>query len=212
MRSRGSWEEEIRRQLLESAEVQRLAAEVCYRPIFQAASAIADSLRQRGKLLLCGNGGSAADAQHIAAELIGRLGPGRERVPLAALALTTDTSALTALGNDYGFAAVFQRQVAALGRPGDVLLAISTSGRSENVLRAVAEAREVGMTTIGLSGGDGGPLANAVDIKITVPSRETTRIQEAHIAIGHVICWLVESLLFGEGKEEALWATGRISG
>ena len=203
--------DEARRQLLDSAEVKRRAADWCSDAIGRAAEAIADSLGRGGKLLVCGNGGSAADAQHIAAELVGRLRPGQDRPPLSAIALTTDTSVLTALGNDYGFQFIFQRQLEALAWPGDVLLAISTSGGSENVLRAVAEARARGMTTIGLTGGDGGPLANAVDIDIVVPSEDVARIQEAHIAIGHILCGLVESMLLEEVKQET-WVTGSAKG
>ena len=147
-------------------------------------------LRDGGKILLCGNGGSAADCQHIAAELTGRFI--EERPPLAAIALSTDTSALTCIGNDYSFAEVFARQVQALGRAGDCLIAISTSGNSANVLKAVAEANKVGIRTIGLSGRDGGALLLEADICIVVPSNVTARIQEAHILIGHTMCGGVE--------------------
>lgn len=204
------WREEIRRQLLESAEVKQRTAERCGDAILGAAQAVAAALRCGGKLLACGNGGSAADAQHIAAELVGRLRPGPPRPALPAIALTTDSSALTALGNDYGFEFVFQRQLQALARPGDVLLAISTSGRSQNVLRAVAEAASLGVATIALTGGDGGRLAQMANIAVRVPSDDGQRIQEAHIAIGHILCGLVESML-AEVQEEA-WVTGRTSG
>ncbi|MFQ6020278.1 MAG: SIS domain-containing protein [Dehalococcoidia bacterium] len=210
MRRHDDWEDKIRDQLLESAEVKRRAARVCCPAIQRAAEIIADCLRSGGKLLVCGNGGSAADAQHIAAELVGRLRPGSERPPLAAIALTTDTSALTALANDYGYEMVFQRQVEALGRQGDVLLAISTSGRSQNVLRAVAAAASRGMTSVGLSGG-AGLLAAVVDVEVVVPSEDGQRIQEAHIAIGHIICGLVESLLSTEAKEQPAWVTGSVT-
>jgi D-sedoheptulose 7-phosphate isomerase len=152
-----------------------------------------DCLRAGGKLLLCGNGGSAADCQHLAAELTGRLV--RDRRPLAALALTTDTSALTCIANDYSFADVFARQVTALGRPGDCLVAVSTSGNSENVIRAVQAAREAGMTVIGLLGRDGGKLAALCDTSIVVPAQSTARIQEAHIFIGHTLCGMAEQAL-----------------
>jgi D-sedoheptulose 7-phosphate isomerase len=154
---------------------------------------VAACLREGGKLMLCGNGGSAADCQHIAAELTGRLV--HDRRPLAAMALTTDTSALTCISNDYSFADVFVRQVSALGRRGDCLLAISTSGNSENVIRAVQAARECGMTVIGLLGRDGGKLASLCDETIVVPAQSTARIQEAHIFIGHTLCGLVEQAL-----------------
>lgn len=158
-----------------------------------AALAIAACLRRGGKLMLCGNGGSAADSQHIAAELTGRFV--HDRRPLSALALTTDTSALTCIGNDYAFDQVFVRQVQALGRPGDCLLALSTSGRSANVLQAVDAAALGGMHTIGLLGGDGGPLRERCHQAVVVPSTTTARIQEAHIFIGHNLCALIEEAL-----------------
>jgi D-sedoheptulose 7-phosphate isomerase len=158
-----------------------------------AAQTIARCLQRGGKLLLCGNGGSAADCQHIAAELTGRFI--KDRRPLAALALTTDTSALTCISNDYAFDQVFVRQVQALGRPGDCLLALSTSGRSANVLKAVEAALELGLDTIALSGGEGGPLRACCQQAIVVPSHTTARIQEAHIFIGHSLCGLVEEAL-----------------
>jgi D-sedoheptulose 7-phosphate isomerase len=151
---------------------------------------VVDSLAAGGKLMLCGNGGSAADSQHIAAELTGRFVA--DRPPLSAVALTTDTSALTCIGNDYAFADVFERQVRALGRRGDCLLGISTSGHSENVIRAVAAASALGIRTLGLLGRDGGRLASMCELAIVVPSPVTARIQEAHILIGHTLCGLVE--------------------
>jgi D-sedoheptulose 7-phosphate isomerase len=163
----------------------------------RAIGIVADALGSRQKLLLFGNGGSAADAQHIAAEFVGRFT--RERRALPALALTTDTSALTAIANDYGYDEVFARQVRALGARGDVALAISTSGKSPSVLRAVDACREIGITTIGLTGGDGGALAGAADVSLRVSaSRLPARIQETHILIGHVLCELVDRRLFGE--------------
>jgi len=160
---------------------------------------IAGALRDGRKLLLFGNGGSAADAQHIAAEFVGRFL--RERRPLPAIALTTDTSALTAIGNDYGFDDVFARQVRALGVRGDVALAISTSGRSPNVLRAVEAARDGGLKVVALTGGDGGALAAAADVSLRVSaSTLSARIQETHILIGHVICELVDQRLFGDAS------------
>ena len=163
----------------------------------RAIGIVADALGRGKKLLLFGNGGSAADAQHIAAEFVGRFM--RERRPLPAIALTTDTSALTSIANDYGYDDVFARQVRALAMAGDVALAISTSGRSPSVLRAAAACRELGVTTIGLTGGDGGELARAVDLSLRVSaSRLSARIQETHILVGHVICELVDRRLFGE--------------
>ncbi len=149
-----------------------------------------------GRLLVCGNGGSAADAQHIVAELVGRFE--RDRPGWPALALTVNTSVLTAVANDHGFAAVFARQVEALGRPGDVLLAISTSGRSPNCLAAVAAARERGLVTAGFTGGDGGELTAAVDIPLVAPAAVTARIQEIHILWGHLLCALLEAARDGE--------------
>lgn len=159
----------------------------------EASRLIAERMRAGGKLMICGNGGSAADSQHIAAEFTGRFIV--DRKPLAALALSTDTSALTCIGNDYSFDEVFARQVGGLGRTGDCLIGVSTSGNSENVIRAVAVAREFGITTIGLLGRDGGKLASLCDQSVIVPSRDTARIQEAHILIGHTICGAVEQLL-----------------
>ena len=164
--------------------------------LVRAIELVASALAAGGKVLLFGNGGSAADAQHIAAELVGRfIG---ERKALPAIALTTDTSALTAIANDYGYDEVFARQVRALGRPGDVAIGISTSGNSPSVILAVDAARAAGLTTIGLTGGNGGKLANAVDVCLPVSaSTLSCRIQETHILIGHVICELVERRLFG---------------
>jgi D-sedoheptulose 7-phosphate isomerase len=156
-----------------------------------AAARMAGCLRAGGKLMFCGNGGSAADSQHLAAEFTGRFL--NDRPPLAALALSTDSSALTCIANDYAFDQVFERQLRALGRRGDVLVAISTSGHSANVLRAVRAARELGIATIGLLGRDGGALAGLCDIAVVVPSQTTARIQEAHIFIGHVWCAMVEA-------------------
>jgi D-sedoheptulose 7-phosphate isomerase len=165
----------------------------------RAGELLVEALRAGHKLLLFGNGGSAADAQHIAAELVGRLQ--RERRPLPALALTTDTSALTAIGNDYGYDEVFARQLRALGAAGDVAIAISTSGRSPNVLRAVEACHAVGVRVVGLTGGDGGALAGMADVALRVSaSRVANRIQETHILIGHVLCELVDRALFGDGE------------
>lgn len=162
-------------------------------PVVTAAGLMARSLEQGGKLMFCGNGGSAADSQHLAAEFTGRFV--HDRRPLAAMALSTDTSALTSIANDYAFAEVFERQVVALGRPGDCLVGISTSGNSENVVRAFAAARRQGLTSIGLLGRDGGRLAAAGDVSILVPCETTARIQEAHIFVGHNLCALVERAL-----------------
>lgn len=161
-------------------------------PAEAAAVRMAQCLRDGGKLMFCGNGGSAADSQHLAAEFTGRFL--NDRRPLAALALSTDSSALTCIANDYAFDQVFERQVRALGRNGDVLVGISTSGNSANVLRAVRAARELGVATIGLLGRDGGQLARLCEMSVVVPSPITARIQEAHIFIGHNWCAMVEAM------------------
>ena len=161
--------------------------------IEEAAGLIQATLSRGGKLLLCGNGGSAADSQHIAAELTGRFI--KDRRPLAAVALSTDTSALTCIANDYSFDEVFSRQVMALGQRGDCLLGISTSGNSRNIIRAADAARAAGIHVIGLLGRDGGALRALCDVPIVVPSSTTARIQEAHIFIGHTLCAMVEEAL-----------------
>lgn len=158
--------------------------------IEKAAQLIISSLKKGGKLILFGNGGSAADAQHIAAELVGRFK--KERKALPAIALTTNTSILTAIANDYGYEQVFKRQVEALAGKNDVVFGISTSGNAKNVIEAVESAGRMGIVTIGLTGGDGGELAKAAGLSIIVPSENTPRIQESHITIGHIICELVE--------------------
>jgi D-sedoheptulose 7-phosphate isomerase len=154
---------------------------------------IARSMAAGGTLMVCGNGGSAADAQHIAAELTGRFF--RDRRPLRALALHANTSSLTAIGNDYGYEEVFAREIGAHGRPGDVLLAISTSGNSRNVLRAIEAARKKDIAVVGLTGGPGGRMRELCDVCLCVPSNSTPRIQECHILIGHTICELLENVL-----------------
>ncbi|WP_456429119.1 D-sedoheptulose 7-phosphate isomerase [Nitratifractor sp.] len=158
--------------------------------IAEAAEMIVRTLNEGGKVLLCGNGGSAADAQHIAAELTGRFK--KERRALPAVALTTDTSALTAIGNDYGYERVFERQVEALARKGDLLIGISTSGNSENVLLALEAARRLECMTLGLSGRNGGRMNEHCDLNLIVPSDDTARIQEMHIMIGHLLCQQVD--------------------
>jgi D-sedoheptulose 7-phosphate isomerase len=165
--------------------------------IAEIAEIIAGALSGGKKLLLAGNGGSAADAQHIAGEFLSRLN--YDRAPLPAVALTTDGSVLTAVGNDYGFEQVFERQVAGLGQPGDVLVAISTSGRSRNILRAVAAARSRRITAIGLTGRAGGEMPAACDRCLCAPSDETPIIQQLHITAAHIICGLVEERLFPRG-------------
>lgn len=189
-------EELVRAHFNNSADVKRLAADACASQVCEAASAIAKSVSAGGKILLCGNGGSAADCQHMAAEFVSRLTADFVRPAIAAIALTTDTSFLTAYTNDIDFEGVFSRQVEALGKAGDVLIGISTSGRSRNVLRAATEARKRGMSVIILMGTDG-PLAEIADVAIKVPSASTQHIQETHLAIEHVICHLVERQVYG---------------
>ncbi len=185
----------LERELLDCAALaQRMSGEGAA-AILTAVERITASFKAGGKLLLCGNGGSAADCQRMAAELVSRLSRERERPGLPALALTTDTSFLTAYSNDYGFEGVFERQVEAHGRRGDVLIAISTSGNSQNVIRAVRRARAMGMTTIGLLG-EGGALTGLVDCPVVVPSRDTQRIQEVLLCVEHILCDLTESSLF----------------
>ncbi|NPB05168.1 MAG: D-sedoheptulose 7-phosphate isomerase [Aquificae bacterium] len=179
----------------ESAEIKLAFVEKYAHQIEEVARLLAERLRAGGTLYLFGNGGSAADAQHIAAELVGRFA--KDRPPLRAVALTTDTSVLTALGNDYGFETVFERQVEAFVEKTDAVIGISTSGRSANVVRALKRAKEKGALTVAFTGGDGGFLREVADYAFVVPSFETPRIQECHITLGHTLCELVERLVFG---------------
>jgi D-sedoheptulose 7-phosphate isomerase len=177
----------------DSQAVQKAVLDKQTALIEKAAQTVAACLKKGNKVLFFGNGGSAADSQHLAAELVGRYL--KERRPLAAIALTTDTSILTAVGNDYGFGRVFERQIEALARAGDVAIAISTSGNSQNVLLGIEKAKRLGVTTIGLCGGSGGRMKTLVDLAIVVPSEKTPRIQECQIMIGHIICERVDELL-----------------
>ena len=186
--------ENIKKSLLESSDLKKQVAQEYSEIIEQAINLICESLRNDKKVLLMGNGGSAADAQHIAGELIGRFKMERSSIP--AIALTTDTSIITALGNDYGFDQIFARQIESLGCEGDIVVAISTSGNSKNVIEALKISRKNKMKSIGLLGCGGGLIKQLVDIPIVVPSYNTPRIQEAHIAIGHVICEEIEKKLF----------------
>jgi len=189
-----STSEAIRALFVESDRVRQVFLKEETERLSRAVELIGERLAAGGKLLLFGNGGSAADAQHIATEFVGRLQ--RDRQAIAAIALTTDTSALTAIANDYGYDQVFARQVEALGRQGDVALAISTSGRSPSVLKAVEACRQRGIAVVGLTGGTGGDLAAAADVSLCVSaSTSSSRIQETHILVGHIICELVEHRL-----------------
>ena len=182
--------------LRESARTKEAVIAECIPDIVAASRLVAEAMANGRKLMICGNGGSAADSQHIAAEFVSVLNLSFPRQGLPAIALTTDSSMLTASANDFGFEGVFSRQVQALGRSGDVLLGITTSGNSKNVVAAIAYAHEMGIKTIGLTGGRNGKIDLAVDVAICVPSTSTQHIQELHIAIGHILCDLVERSLF----------------
>lgn len=185
----------IQDQLDESAATKKKMFEACAGDILKAVDAIFNALNNKKKILLCGNGGSAADSQHMATELVIRMNkPNRPAVP--AIALTTDTSMLTAGGNDIGFENIFSRQIEALGQTGDILIAISTSGKSENINRAINEAKKRGLTVIGFLGKDGGNSKNLVDVPIIIPSNDTQRIQEGHITLAHIICGIIENEMF----------------
>ncbi len=192
-------EQSIQQQFFDSADLKYAAAEILAKPIADAVNAVVGCITAGGKVMACGNGGSASDAQHFAAEFVGRFE--RERPGLAAIALTTDSSILTAVGNDYDFNSIFSKQVQALGSPGDVLIAISTSGNSANVLAAVEAARAKEMTVIALTGRGGGKLRERLgetDVHICVPHERTARIQEVHILALHCLCDAVDLQLLGE--------------
>jgi D-sedoheptulose 7-phosphate isomerase len=192
-------EQRIQQQFFESADLKYAAAETLTRPIADAVDTIIGAITAGGKVLACGNGGSAGDAQHFAAEFVGRFE--RERPGLAAVSLSTDTSIITAVANDYAFEQIFSKQVLALGHPGDVLLAISTSGNSANVIAAIDAARQKDMTVIALTGRDGGKingLLTETDVHICVPHQRTARIQEVHLLVIHCICDAVDLQLLGE--------------
>ena len=193
---------EVRHHLMESARLKEEIAQQGVDLIVTAAGLIARAMQSGGKVLLCGNGGSAADCQHMAAEFVSRLHGDFARPGLPAVALTTDTSFLTAFANDCGFDGVFECQVQTLGQPGDILIGISTSGNSMNVVRAMEAAVKLGMTTIALTG-RGGHLAETAQVTIPVPHTHTLYIQEAHLAIEHILCSLVEQYLFGRRDEGA---------
>lgn len=193
------FEGEARGHLLESAEITRKTADRCTDSILRAAMLIVETYRGDGKVLLCGNGGSAADCQHVAAELMSRLTKDLDRPGLAALALTTDTSFLTAYTNDFGFDSIYARQTQAIGKPKDVLIGISTSGNSNNVVQAVKLADSMGMHTIGLMG-EGGLLGELVECPIIIPSRDAQYIQEALLSVEHIICQIVERALFAQPR------------
>jgi D-sedoheptulose 7-phosphate isomerase len=193
--------ERVAAHFADSAQLKLAAAQALAGPIARAVEVMCACLRAGGKVLACGNGGSAADAQHFAAELVNRFE--RERPPLAAVSLAADTSNLTSIANDYGYEQVFEKQVRALGRKGDVLLAISTSGNSPSVVRAMAAARELGLVTVALTGRGGGKLGAALgagDVHVCVPHERTMRIQEVHLLALHCLCDGIDTLLFGARK------------
>jgi D-sedoheptulose 7-phosphate isomerase len=194
-----SLEASVRSHFEDSARLKQESAKLLSAPVARAIGLMSASLKAGGKILACGNGGSAADAQHFAAELVNRFE--RERPPLASIALTTDTSTLTSIANDYGYEQVFEKQLRALGRKGDVLLAISTSGKSPSVVAAVRAARELGLRTVALSGNGGGPMGGllaAEDVHICVPHTRTMRIQEVHLLVLHCLCDGIDTQLFGD--------------
>ncbi|MCG6957415.1 MAG: SIS domain-containing protein [Gemmatimonadetes bacterium] len=188
--------DQIRDQLAALADLATVVGRDLATPVADLVELVLHTLERGGKLMFCGNGGSAADAQHLAAEYVVRFE--RPRGPLAALALTTDTSILTAGGNDYGFESVFERQVRALGRPGDLLILHSTSGESENLIRAAAGAREVGVATVALLAKGGGRLKDLVDVSLVFPTSTTARAQELQLTVGHIVCDLVDRAMAGE--------------
>ena len=190
MRSRRYFSDRIKGIIESSISTKRSLLDTQSGEIEQAASAIISAVKKGGKLIVFGNGGSAADSQHIVAELVGRFQ--KERMAIPAIALTTNTSSLTAIANDYGYDVSFSRQLEALAKKGDVALGISTSGNAKNVIEAAKKAKGLGLTVIGLTGGRGGRIARIADINIAVPSDVTARIQESHILIGHILCELVE--------------------
>lgn len=190
-------QEIIQKEIQDSIYTKSQLLELEKDSILKAGKILANSLKLGGKILFCGNGGSSCDAAHIAAELVVRYKSGNERKALPAIALGTDHAIVTACSNDYGYKEVFSRQVEAYGREGDVLVGISTSGNSENVIQAMLKAKEIKLQTISLLGGNGGKLAGLADCQIIVPSTITARIQESHILIGHIFCSIIEKELFG---------------
>jgi len=184
----------IEEAFLEATELRKKSLEVMRNDIAKASNICIESILNGGKVILMGNGGSAADAQHIAAELVGRFL--KERSAIAGISLTTNSSILTCLGNDYGYDYIFERQMEALGRPGDVAIGISTSGNSENVYKALQKAQQIGIKTIGLLGKDGGKIAAVCDLPLMVPSSNTPRVQEIHILIGHILSDEIERAVY----------------
>ena len=187
--------DKIQEKLLESIQVKEELIHSCIGRIVEIVECIIECLKRGGKIILFGNGGSAADSQHLAAEFVGRFK--KDRRALSAVALTTDTSIFTSLANDYGYEVIFAKQIEALGNKGDVAIGISTSGKAKNVVMGIKQAKDMGLQTVALTGGDGGILAKVANTSLIVPSKITARIQEAHITIGHIICELAEEALCG---------------
>lgn len=198
------WELVAREHLSESIRVKQATAQDCLPDLLAAVDLLTDAFSQGKKLLICGNGGSAADAQHLAAEFISTLSTAFPRKALPAIALTTDSSTLTSRANDYGFDEVFSRQVEAFGQPGDVLLSISTSGGSKNCVAAMKSAIAAGVRNIALVGGSGGEMAGLADVAIVVPSNQTMHVQESHLALYHILCHIVERKLNPEMAEKEI--------
>ncbi|MCM8799557.1 MAG: D-sedoheptulose 7-phosphate isomerase [Candidatus Omnitrophica bacterium] len=190
--------DKIKKILLESIQVKEKLIQNYTEKILEITEAIIDSLKKGGKVILFGNGGSAADSQHIAAELIGRFKKDRQALP--AIALTTDTSILTSLANDYGYETIFEKQIEGLAKKEDIVIAISTSGKAKNVIRAIDKAKKMGIKTISFTGKGGGELTKITDISLVVPSNSTARIQEAHITVGHIICEIIEDTFCNDKK------------
>lgn len=191
--------------LQESIKVKQATLEKCMDSILSAAQLIVNTFLSGGKVLLCGNGGSAADCQHIATELVNTLSKNFFRPSLPALSLTTDTSVITSFSNDFGFEGVFERQVQGLGKPNDLLIGISTSGNSKNVIRAINAANSIKMHTLALTG-NSGQLQKLADVVIAIPSKNTQYIQESHLAVEHILCELVERYLYVGIKKKELWS------
>ena len=187
--------DQIKDKLLESIHIKEELMRSCITPIIEIADCVISSIKKGGKVIFFGNGGSAADSQHLAAEFVGRFKKDRKALP--AIALTTDTSILTSLANDYGYEVIFSKQIEALGNKSDVAIGISTSGKAKNVVQGIKQAKQNGLRAIALTGGDGGILAKTADICLIVPSKVTARVQEAHITVGHIICELAEEALCG---------------
>lgn len=184
--------------LLQSIQIKEDLLHTRIDQIIDLSNMVIDSLKKGGKVMLFGNGGSASDSQHIAAELVGRYQ--KDRMALPAIALTTNTSIITAIANDYGYEAVFAKQVEALGEKNDIVIGISTSGKARNVAAGIKQAKKMGIKTIVFTGGDGGEIAKMADVSLVVPSKVTARIQEAHIAVGHIICEVVEDYFVSNQK------------